>query len=707
MKKILLILFLSLPQILLANVAITTSGGVSLGAYEAGYLYYLSEMHKLNKMKDVSHFTGTSAGGINSYIMIDSLCSEPEDRAEESIFWKMWVSVGIEKLFVPSKVTKINVFTRDAFAEPFSKLKDNFLSGFKKDCKYVLGVAVTNEKEYRYKISESFAVNGLSDHILIQIEGKGRGVPPKITNFILNKKVQRQVLLPFGEGPENDFELIKKTLFATSAFPVASSPVSLPICVRDIFNPITSCEKLNATNTNFIDGGILDNSPLGIGQAISYELSKDGKENEYNYIYINSSNFRSLEEEVQLDPEPSEKGLLGLVFDYLIDFIDVSRNREISKIIENEPKIASRLHVRSGDFPPVSSPMYAFFGFFDKDFRVFDFSLGMSDAKALVFNLAKKKKLKLPKRKGWVLFHCIEAVKNQNRLSKEICEKKIDTLTKNIKALYDVTLHRIYNYCQKQNHKKSFCEHQEFVPDYIKKRGKGNDWRKNKSETEEAYILRLLDLHNYQYGQLTKLYPNEKNGSDLVYASQKEIFESLRSKQSPTEKILIGVVETELLKRLQYRPVDINSTYFNFGTNLEFGFSTSLSRLSKSLTLQSSIHFLDLDSYLGSSLNNLAVTPAVGFSYAPLFFPSLAYRFSFGFQLGYQFSKRDRFGGQECLRENFEYSSSNCSGGVAILSSSIVLLDRMNLKFGFINDIKKKYDEYGRSGFLMIGYQFY
>ena len=52
------------------------SGGVSLGAYEAGYLYYFTEMIRRNReLLDLKILTGASAGSVNAMIAIISLCS--------------------------------------------------------------------------------------------------------------------------------------------------------------------------------------------------------------------------------------------------------------------------------------------------------------------------------------------------------------------------------------------------------------------------------------------------------------------------------------------------------------------------------------------------------------------------------------------------------------------------------------------------------
>ncbi len=60
--------------------SISISGGVSLGGYQAGYLYYLTEIIKRNPGLLKTHLvTGTSAGTMNTMFSVVALGSETED----------------------------------------------------------------------------------------------------------------------------------------------------------------------------------------------------------------------------------------------------------------------------------------------------------------------------------------------------------------------------------------------------------------------------------------------------------------------------------------------------------------------------------------------------------------------------------------------------------------------------------------------------
>ena len=83
------------------NVGVTISGGVSLGSYEGGFAYYLTEALKKNKLESKfmpKYYTGASAGGINSVLALIETCSFGRSEIDESLFWKTWVPIGLNGL---------------------------------------------------------------------------------------------------------------------------------------------------------------------------------------------------------------------------------------------------------------------------------------------------------------------------------------------------------------------------------------------------------------------------------------------------------------------------------------------------------------------------------------------------------------------------------------------------------------------------------
>lgn len=720
MKKILLLLLFCFSTLSVANLAVTTSGGVSLGSYKAGFLYYISEVVKRNsslKNQYLTHFTGASAGAINSYLALDSLCNNIPTHYEDSLFWKTWIPTGIDKLFIKSKSGRQNIFTRDAFQESLFTLENNFKLGFPLGCKITLGIPVTHVKEYNMELTKDVLVPSLKDFFTFTITGRGKGIAPKVENLIFKKKVTRQLLLPFTKDSNYNFDLIKKVLFASSAFPVAFTPVTIPTCIKKHLQSNVACSSKNSSDLTFIDGGVFDNSPLNLSRDIAIELKGSLKEKKYYYAYINASNQDFPPQESEPKSSKDLDGIIKMSTNYLGSFVETARNGELARLIKQDPYIANRLHVAKAYFAPMGSPMYAFFGFYDKDFRKFDFISGMSDAKLLIQKLPTSLGLNYPEKENWTIFHCLNMAKSNNKDSAKYCLQNKDAVDKNLKILFQISLNRIYNHCRKVSIEKT-RHHKACLKAAIKKtpqnfilpKSKDNHWvRKNTSsvslETEEVYILRMLDLYNYNFKDLTKMYPNEDSVIDKIYKNQNEMLNTLKENQPDNEKQFVGIIKTTLLNRLQYIPPK-SSTFFNIGNALEAGHSWSTKVLPRWLTFQSSLIVQDIHSYLGTEVDNIALIPNIGLSITGIR-NQLPFRPILSLNYGYQFSLNDQFGQESCNEAHYNRSATTCSGQTLIPSLTLTMLDRFQVKWGVAIYNRKSRAKAPRSGFLMVGFQFY
>src|SRR5215471_5415870 len=94
--------------------ALTVSGGVSLGTYQAGYLYFAIEAsRRLAAAPPLRLITGASAGSINALMALLASCGPAATDPEQSLFWRSWVDLGFRELFDPERASAISMFTRD------------------------------------------------------------------------------------------------------------------------------------------------------------------------------------------------------------------------------------------------------------------------------------------------------------------------------------------------------------------------------------------------------------------------------------------------------------------------------------------------------------------------------------------------------------------------------------------------------------------
>src|SRR5258705_13241231 len=85
------------------RVALTLSGGVSLGSYEAGLTWAaVRYLRAVDRTTDLVAVTGASAGGLKALMAAAMWCEEPSETADENPhtnpFPHLWASTGPEIL---------------------------------------------------------------------------------------------------------------------------------------------------------------------------------------------------------------------------------------------------------------------------------------------------------------------------------------------------------------------------------------------------------------------------------------------------------------------------------------------------------------------------------------------------------------------------------------------------------------------------------
>ncbi|ATH07424.1 hypothetical protein BIY24_05555 [Halobacteriovorax marinus] len=711
------VLILSFFLILLSNsahakTAITTSGGVSLGSYKGGFLYYLTEFIKSNpKHVQISHMAGASAGGINAIFAVDTLCSKKSFSKEESLFWKVWVNTGVNQLFDPEKVTPLSVFHREGMDPYINELKERFKNGYSKDCNLTIGIPVTSKHPFNMIDHEKVYFPSLRNFFVFTISGNGEGKPVSFRNRIIKGTTKNQLQLPFSDDFNQNYDLIKKVMYATSAFPVAFAPVKIPTCKKSESN----CSAENSQESTFFDGGVFDNNPFSLTNQIA-ELLYPKTYKKFEYYYLNSSNHAFKELDTSSINVEEKENLSSMIANSLSDLIAVSRMSEEATFLKDNLDVIERSIVPTTLLPPMSSPLYAFMGFYDIDFRKFDYELGMNDAREFVKKKYKSKDIRFPSLNNAALHNCFEMIRKSSKEAIDKCEENFPELDENLQKIFQLEIFRAHRFCKNLNDKegrfKDLCKFyglSDQAYTIIPNLPKGLDTPTKDSEGEESevnYILRVLDTLKFKYTDLNLNSSFHVDGVEKVYLSQRRMLNAFKRKQPSQEAAMIGVLETYLLQNLDYIPPS-DLLYFNFGNTLEVGIKKNYPTFSKSVNFQASFYFLDYYTFLGSEADNIAISPTIGVSISPRIFHHDNYRLSLGIQLGYQFSSRDGYGGEDCSISDYRVKGSYCSGDLAILYVAAGIFDRVNLKFGYMihKEIGPVLD--AKTGFLMIGYNFF
>ena len=315
---------------------LTISGGVSLGAYEAGLNWALTNYLKDSKEQinngqgkflppRLSTVTGASAGSINGLLTAISWCvddgkvtkqSEYSGTIKDNLFKEIWVSVGLDGL-LPKDAGQYQdtdgLLSRAPFNTPLEKIRKIMSEKiFEAGCSIPLGITVTDEAPKTIEIA-GITVNNQRHFIPLLLKSDEQGNAAFFANPIdqSNPNYGNVIYLPPATTStpakdsiryKTDIKQVIKAVLASSAFPIAFGRVRLEYCSPPAIDGSLEAPDPNATHTCpasyspqtavFVDGGVFDNIPLGSAKALAEEQSKNSARR-INYIFMDPDNRRS------------------------------------------------------------------------------------------------------------------------------------------------------------------------------------------------------------------------------------------------------------------------------------------------------------------------------------------------------------------------------------------------------------------------------
>jgi len=356
--------------------SLVISGGVSLGAYEAGYNWSMIKM--LNKIKETGKLdepnlrsvAGASAGSINALLSAMYWCQKDSiplhNSIEDNLFYETWVNLGIEDLVIEGQDpdNKSTLFTRKGLEKKGKKIIQHLNKPiFKKGCEVPLGVSVTKVTPIVEEIS---GIKIKNQHFSVPLTFKEENGKATVVNKSMPESTDFYISIPNIE--KNKQKLIN-VLFASGAFPGAFQQVKLDYVYKG-----------KRSSHYFIDGGAYDNIPL----QLAIELDKKTK----HFLFIDPSNMRK---EVNSSHNDEKEELpLGFIttnslplLSSLEIFQSMKLYQAINKYFRNNKK---NTLILSSRFHPITGKYLEHFGaFLDKNFRVYDYHVGVYDA---IYHLA-------------------------------------------------------------------------------------------------------------------------------------------------------------------------------------------------------------------------------------------------------------------------------------------------------------------------------
>lgn len=353
------------------NFSMVISGGVSLGAYEAGYNWAIIKMLTIIKENsllvdpNLKSVAGASAGSINALLSAMYWCQKDtiplHNSIDDNLFYETWVNLGIEDLAIrgADPLNKSSLFTRKGLEKKGEKIIEHLKKPiFKKGCEVPLGVAVTKvtpivEKIHGIKVkNQNFSVP------LAFKEENGKGI---VVNKVLPPSGDFYISIP---GIEKDRHKLVNLLFASGAFPGAFQQVKLDYAYKG-----------GKHSNYFIDGGLYNNVPLDLAIALDKNAS--------TFFFIDPSNMRKEKEEENIDEkEEIPLGFIGTNLLPVFSSFDIMQSMKLYEAInQNFRGNSNKKLVLSSRFHPLTGKYLGHFAaFLDHNFREYDYYVGVYDA---------------------------------------------------------------------------------------------------------------------------------------------------------------------------------------------------------------------------------------------------------------------------------------------------------------------------------------
>ena len=409
----------------------TVRGGVSLGAIEAGYLYYITETLKENPgIFDPRMVTGASAGSINALLITMALGTDPQPDPEKSLFYRVWTRLNQKTLLdTDNPATPMGALSSGkALQEAGELVWDDWKEGLDASFEMVLGMSTTRLNPYEVDVAPGLTLQRQAEKFVFIVKGRGKGKPPLITNVVHVKPGLTQPMLPFLDYLESDseeivlqkarrnFERLRDVVLASAAFPIGFPPKRIDYCLVRVTDDTQGDACTEPTHSDmFVDGGVFDNNPLRVAHRIAaMGLSRDvdghlfnlppekAESYLYNYLDPEHTSYPALpvirkkitdtkkENQNGLRDTDKDIDILKLVPRFFGSFVASARAAELYSLVEEYPEVRKHMKLTTTDYPVVSSELSAFFGFFDREFLKFDFFLGMYSARNYVSRVVQK-----------------------------------------------------------------------------------------------------------------------------------------------------------------------------------------------------------------------------------------------------------------------------------------------------------------------------
>jgi len=447
------------------NSSMVISGGVSLGAYEAGYNWaMINLMKQLSKNSskvsvNLKSIAGASAGSINSLISAVYWCQDNDNvynSASKNLFYDTWVDIDYEDLIIKKQhpTNQSTLFKRDSLEIKANNIIKHMQKNiYKKGCNLPLGVAVTKVNPIT-EVYNGITIKNQSFGILLDVYEKNGHLNIK------NSNVKTDLYTLKIPKIDKNIDYIKKVLFASSAFPGAFKQVELEYSY-----------KSKVSKDFFIDGGTYNNVPLDLAIA----LSKNSK----LFFFIDPDNIRDractqsskslINHKTVNEKIKDNSGFIGSNLLPLLESSEIMRAMKLYETIRNNfilnNKDGKKLILSSRHHPITGYFLWHFGAFLDRNFREYDYYVGVYDAIVKISQESIKHGYFKDKKLVDLMYEfksMLNLNNDANRVFKMLldieCYAKLPKITDKYSAIFNA-----FNLKSYQNRRYSFDEFKKFI----------------------------------------------------------------------------------------------------------------------------------------------------------------------------------------------------------------------------------------------------
>jgi len=359
--------------------ALTLSGGVSLGSYEAGLNWTLVRLFRddprlrevlVRRRPRLVGVTGASAGSINAMLVAAQYCETDASAArstiDDNLLRSAWLEVGLDSLLPedPRAYRPDDAVLASAALEPVvEEVRRALLGGgmsFRPGCRLPVGLTVTRV----YPLEQDLGGLRVTSQrsvlpLLLDVDGSGRvRFARQPLPAAVDATESRLALADVAEMGRVGVhpEVVLQSLLASAAFPAAFRPRVLCECAADCGTdpeategtcpgpqntPLTglSCQAHSAAKggralkicmRRFVDGGVFDNAPVGLALEQAEAFWRPTVLKPLTAIFVDPDIRRFQAPQPREEVDRTLRGV-GALLTFASDLVYTARNRELSR----------------------------------------------------------------------------------------------------------------------------------------------------------------------------------------------------------------------------------------------------------------------------------------------------------------------------------------------------------------------------------------